>query len=145
MIIGLWYIVTTMNELIEAFESNRIDNHGFHHGDHVRMAWTYLREYGFPGGAQRFVEALQRFALANGKPQLYHATITWAYLVTIYDRMESRESGVGSWESFAAANPDLFAWKPSIIDGLYAPETIASEHARRVFVLPNRPRLQEQL
>ena len=130
-----------MNELIESFESNRIES--FHHQDHVRMAWTYLREYGFPAGAQRFVEALQRFATANGKPQLYHATITWAYLVTIYERM-SGEMGDGSWESFAAANPDLFTWKPSLIDGLYAPETIASEHARRVFVLPNRPRLQEQ-
>jgi hypothetical protein len=132
------------NTLIDAFESNGIAAHEFHHRDHVRMAWTYLREYGFPAGAQRFVEALQRFALANGKPQLYHATITWAYLVTIFDRMESGEPGVVSWESFAAANPDLFTWKPSIIDGLYQPETIASEHARRVFVLPNRRSPQEQ-
>ena len=133
---GLWYIVTTMDERIEAFETNRITNHEFHHGDHVRMAWTYLREYGFPAGAQRFVDALQRFASANGKPQLYHATITWAYLVTIFDRMERHES---DWEAFAAANPDLFTWKPSIIDALYDPETIASEHAKRVFVLPSLP------
>lgn len=141
-IIGSWYIVTMMNnELIEAFEANRIDNGGFHHGDHVRMAWTYLREYGFPAGAQRFVEALQRFALANGKPQLYHATITWAYLVTVFDRMQRDES---DWDTFAADNPDLFTWKPSIIDALYRPETIASEHARRVFVLPNRLLPQER-
>ncbi len=126
-------------ELIRAFESHRITNHEFHHRDHVRMAWTYLQEYGFPAGAQRFVDALQRFAAANGTPQLYHATITWAYLVTIYDRMERGEAGAGSWESFAGANPDLFTWKPSIIDALYWPETIASEHAKRVFVLPNRP------
>ena len=124
-----------MHELIEAFESNRIASREFRHRDHVRMAWTYLQEYGFPAGAQRFAEALQRFAEANGAPQLYHATITWAYLVTIRERSEP---GVGSWESFAAENPDLFGWKPSIIDALYLPETIASEHARRVFVLPNR-------
>ena len=123
-----------INQRIDDFETNRIDE--FHHSDHVRMAWTYLQEYGFPAGAGRFVEALQRFAAANGKPQLYHATITWAYLVTIWDRMS--ESGAGSWESFAEENPDLFTWKPSIIDALYPPETIASEHARRVFVLPNR-------
>jgi hypothetical protein len=126
-----------MKKLMEAFEAGRIANTEFHHGDHVRMAWTYLREYGFPGGAERFVTALQRFAAANGKPQLYHATITWAYLVTIFDRMESGESLVGSWESFAAANPDLLTWKPSIIDALYRPETIASVHAKRVFVLPD--------
>jgi hypothetical protein len=130
-----------VHELIEAFEAGRVPNDEFHHGDHVRMAWTYLQEYRFPAGAQRFVEALQRFATANGKPQLYHATITWAYLVTIWDRSES---GAGSWESFAGANPDLFSWKPSIIDALYRPETIASEHARRVFVLPNRLLPQER-
>lgn len=126
-----------MNELIAAFEANTIGT--FHHADHVRMAWTYLQEYGFPAGATRFVEALQRFAAANGKPQLYHATITWAYLVTIFDRMQDGND----WESFAAENPDLFTWNPSIIDALYRPETIASEHARRVFVLPNRLLPQE--
>ncbi len=130
-----------MDPLIEAFEANRIDNRQFHHRDHVRMAWTYLREYGFPAGATRFVEALQRFALANGKPQLYHATITWAYLVTVFDRMQHAER---DWEAFAAENADLLTWRPSIIDALYLPETIASEHARQVFVLPNRRLPQEQ-
>jgi len=134
-----------IDELIEAFEAGRIANTDFHHANHVRMAWTYLREYGFPAGAERFVTALQRFAAANGKPQLYHATITWAYLVTIFDRMESGESLAGSWESFAAANPDLLTWMPSIIDALYRPETIASAHAKRVFVLPNRLLPQESL
>ena len=129
------------NELIEAFENGGIANTDFHHANHVRMAWTYLREYGFPAGAQRFVDALQRFAAANGKPQLYHATITWAYLVTINERMER---GAGSWEEFAGANADLLTWKPSIIDALYRPETIASEHAKQVFVLPNRPLAQER-
>ena len=125
-----------MSDLIEAFESGRVDNSAFHHRDHVRMAWTYLRELSFPLGAQRFVEALQRFAQANGKPQLYHATITWASLVTIHDRMQ--HGGADEWESFAAANADLLTWKPSLIDALYHRETIASAHAKRVFVLPNR-------
>ena len=125
-----------MDVLIDAFENNRIDNAAFHHRDHVRMAWTYLREYSFPGGAERFVDALQRFAAANGKPNLYHATITWAYLVAIHDRM--RRNGVaGDWESFAAANGDLLTWKPSFVDRCYRAETLASDHARRVFVLPD--------
>jgi hypothetical protein len=132
-----------MHPLIEAFESGSIDNGAFRHRDHVRLAWTYLRELSFPAGAQRFTEALQHFAAANGKPQLYHATITWAYLVTIHDRMSvptasgPQEDG---WEAFAAANPDLLTWKPSIIEALYRPETIASEHAKRVFVLPDQLR-----
>ena len=35
--------------------------------------------------------------------------------------------------------PDLLAWKPSALDRLYTPETLASDRARRVFVMPDRP------
>src|SRR5205085_4489655 len=75
-----------MNPLIEAFERSEVES--FHHRDHVRMAWSYLREFGFAEGARRFTDANQRFATAHGKPNLYHATITWAYLVLINERME---------------------------------------------------------
>jgi hypothetical protein len=44
----------------------------------------------------------------------------------------------GSWESFAAANPDLFSWGPSILDRYYTPETLASDAARATFVTPDR-------
>lgn len=126
-----------MNELVEAFENGAIDAGSFHHRDHVRVAWSYLQEFEFADAAARFVAALKRFAVANGVPNLYHATITWAYLVAIHDRMH-REGGSGDWDSFAAANADLFAWKPSFLDTLYRPETLKSEHARKVFVLPDR-------
>ena len=124
-----------MNSLVEAFERCEIENGAFHHRDHVKMAWSYLREFGFADGARRFTAAIQRFAAANGKPNLYHATITWAYLVVINERMQRDAS---EWETFAAANEDLFAWKPSLIDAWYRPETLASDYARRVFIFPDR-------
>ena len=124
-----------MNSLVEAFERCEIENGAFHHRDHVKMAWSYLREFGFADGARRFTAAIQRFAAANGKPNLYHATITWAYLVVINERMQRDAS---EWETFANANEDLFAWKPSLIDAWYRPETLASDYARRVFIFPDR-------
>jgi len=124
-----------MNSLVEAFERCEIENGAFHHRDHVKMAWSYLREFGFADGARRFTAAIQRFAAANGKPNLYHATITWAYLVVINERMQRDAS---EWETFAGANEDLFAWKPSLIDAWYRPETLASDYARRVFIFPDR-------
>jgi len=42
------------------------------------------------------------------------------------------------WEPFARANPDLLTWRPSILERYYLPETLASDAARRVFVLPDR-------
>ena len=118
---------------IECFERGSVDS--FHHRDHIRTAWSYLRAFGFDDGSRRFIDALRRFAAMNGKPNLYHATITWAYLVTINDRIE--RGGAGEWEDFAGANEDLFGWKPSILDAWYRPETLASDHARRVFVMPD--------
>jgi hypothetical protein len=126
-----------MNDVADAFERAAIDAKSFHHRDHIHVAWSYLSEFEFAEAAGRFSAALRRFAAANGAPNLYHATITWAYLVAIHDRMH-RDGAPPDWESFAAANEELFAWKPSLLDALYRPETLASDHARRVFVLPDR-------
>jgi len=114
-----------------AFERGEVEE--FHHADHVRLAWVYLREQPLLGAIGQFTEALQRFAARHGASALYHETITWAYLLLIHERM----SGEESFEEFRGANPELFRWKPSVIDALYRPETIASERARRMFVLPD--------
>ena len=42
------------------------------------------------------------------------------------------------WGEFARRNADLLVWSPSILDRYYEPETLASDRARRVFVLPDR-------
>ena len=43
-----------------------------------------------------------------------------------------------TWEDFARGNPDLLVWNPSVLDRYYEKETLGSELARRVFVLPDR-------
>ena len=48
------------------------------------------------------------------------------------------DGGQSDWETFATENADLFTWKPSILDTLYRPETISSDRARRIFVLPDK-------
>ena len=105
----------------------------FHHRDHVRVAWGYLRESPLLVAIERFTSALKRFATAKGSPQLYHETITWAYLFLIHERM----NGESTWEEFAEHNQDLLTWKPSILDRYYRPETLWSDRARRAFVLPD--------
>ena len=42
------------------------------------------------------------------------------------------------WEDFARENPDLLTWRPSVLDRYYTAETLGSELARQVFVLPDR-------
>ena len=73
----------TDQELREQFERGTLPNESFRHREHVRMAFLYLTEYPALRALQMFSEALQKFAVAHGKPQLYHETITWAYILLI--------------------------------------------------------------
>jgi hypothetical protein len=108
------------------------------HGDHVRVVWLYLRCYSVLETLARFSAGLKRFATANGKANLYHETITWAYVFLINERMErsGREQG---WAEFVDSNADLFDWKDSILKSYYQHDTLRSEVARKVFVFPDKP------
>jgi hypothetical protein len=125
----------TDDEFVRDFESCTLPNSAFHHRDHVRLAWIYLRRHPALEALVRFTAGLRRFAAFNGHPGLYHETITWAYLFLIHERMADAPADE-TFEAFAARHPDLLAWKPSILDRYYAPEILQSERARRVFVMP---------
>jgi hypothetical protein len=127
----------TEQELIAQFESGSLPPTAFHHADHVRMAFAYLRQYPLLQALQRFSAALKLFAKAQGKDNLYHETITWAYLFLIHERI-SRAGQVQSWEEFAEANPDLLMWKNGILKRYYAEETLQSDLAKRVFIFPDK-------
>ena len=126
----------TGDELIQQFECGTTPATTFHHADHVRLAYEYLRVYSALDALERFSDALQRFATAQGKPQLYHETITWAYLLLIRERM-ARAGHARTWEEFAERNPDLLIWKGGVLTTLYRQETLDSELARHTFVLPD--------
>ena len=123
-------------ELMAGFVDTTLPTSFFHHRQHVKVAWLFVRRYGMPDALREFPEALRRFADAKGATTLYHATITWAYLLLIAERLQ--RTPTTEWETFAAANADLLCWKPSILDELYTPETLWSELAKGTFVMPDR-------
>lgn len=130
----------TGDELIEQFERGTTPPESFHHADHVRLAFEYLQRYSALEALEKFSAALKKFAAALGKAQLYHETITWAYLFLIHERMVRGERPQ-SWAAFAAANDDLLTWERGsggILAQYYQPETLASQAARTVFLLPDR-------
>lgn len=126
----------TADQIIERFESGAIANDSFHHADHVQLAFSYLSRYPLLDALLRFSRALKKFAAAHGKIQLYHATITCAYLFLIHERMAGGETA--TWEEFARDNPDLLIWKDGILTRYYRDATLKSELARKVFVLPDK-------
>lgn len=121
--------------LISAIESGVAPEGGFHHREHVRLAFLYLQRAALPEALRRFIDSLKRFAASQGATGLYHETITVAFVLLINERLGSRDE---SWSSFADRNPDLLAWKPSILDRYYTSETLWSDRARARFVLPDR-------
>jgi len=124
-------------EFIKQFEACTLQTECFHHRDHVKLVWLYLQRYPVLETLVRFSEGLKRFAIAHGKHDLYHETITWAYVFLIHERLK-RAGGKQSWEAFVAANPDLFDWQNNVLKTYYREETLLSELARRVFVFPDR-------
>jgi hypothetical protein len=122
-------------DLFDRFVDTTLPADQFHHEQHVQVAWLFVRRHGMPAALGEFSAAIKRFADAKGATGLYHETITWAFLLIIAER-EARTPSE-TWEAFAAANADLLTWKPSILNRYYSRELLASDLARRTFVMPD--------
>ena len=124
----------TDDELMTALETGTLEPSLFTHEAPVRAAWHCLRQAPFPEALVRFSRALRQFATQHGQASKYHETITIAYAALIADRLHETPSL--EWEAFAARHPDLLVRQPSILTSYYTPETLASQRARTIFVLP---------
>lgn len=125
------------DQWIEQFEMCALPNGSFHHADHVKMGFLYLQKYPPLEALSRFSSALARFAAANGKPELYNETITWAFLLLIRERM-ARTNCQQTWAEFAASNEDLLRWEDNILKKYYRSETLASPLAKSTFLFPDK-------
>ncbi len=121
---------------LEAFEAGRIASTEFHHREHVRLAFVILKREPLLDALRTFSCDLRAFAARAGRPELYHETITWAYLFLIRERMEDATE-TDTFAAFAEQNPDLLTWKPSILARYYTDDTLFSPRARRAFVMPD--------
>ena len=126
----------TDDEFLTAFQQCTLPPESFHHRDHVRLAFLFLRRHPAIEALRLFVEGLRNYANSLGKTALYHETITWAFVMIIHQRMFHAPDA--DWDQFAGSNPDLLTWQPSILDRYYDPATLSSDQARRVFVFPDR-------
>jgi hypothetical protein len=123
------------DDLIAALENCSLPGEQFHHADHLHAAWIYLKRFPAAEAIGRFSETLRKYAAALGKPDRYHETITWVYLLLVNERIH-RGYPQATWNEFALANQDLFDWKNPILRKYYRRETLESVLARTVFVMP---------
>lgn len=125
----------SLPDLLERFVDTTLPADQFHHQQHVQVAWLFVRAHGMPAALTEFTAAIKRFADAKGATGLYHETITWAFLLLIADRQARHPAE--TFEEFSAANPDVLAWKPSILNRYYSKELLSSDLARRTFLMPD--------
>jgi hypothetical protein len=118
---------------LERFVRGEIDPSAFAHREHVRMAFEMLRRHDFPETVLHFSRALRVMATKAGKPQAFNQTITIAFLSLIAERME--RSPAGDFAAFERDNSDVF--EKRALARWYRPERLASESARRTFLLPD--------
>jgi hypothetical protein len=120
---------------LAALEACTLDPAAFRHAGHVRAAYLMLRTDDFYAAGARFAAALRRFAAHHGAAGRYHATITFAFLAVIAERLGAAGDG-GGWDGFAAAHPDLLDRR--LLAHYYPPAVLDSPLARRCVVLPGR-------
>lgn len=113
-------------------EQGRLDPKQFPHREHVRLGYEMLRRYPFPEALMRFSAGLRLLAIKGGRPEVYHETITAAFLAVIGERRLSVDDE--GWDEFAARNADLLS--KDLLREWYAPGILDSSLARRTFVLP---------
>jgi hypothetical protein len=120
-------------DFLRALEDGLLPPGEFGHAGHLRAAYLYLLQEDFPAALERTSRAIRKHATAQGKPGLYHATVTAAYVALIQQHICERGDG-GGWAGFARDNGELFA--RDLLRRFYPDGQLDSALARKVFVLP---------
>lgn len=117
-----------------ALESGTLNPALFRHSDHVRLGYEMLGRYPFGEAVTRFSRGLRLIAAKAGRPEIYHETMTVAFLALIGERRARATSG--NWGEFSASNSDLMDKR--CLEKWYGTEQLGSDLARRTFCLPSR-------
>lgn len=122
---------------LQALEDGSLPPAAFGHRGHLRAGFLYLARHDFPGACVAMKAAVTGFAARLGKANLYHETLTVAYLALIAERLADEPTGV-SFATFLARYPELEDL--SYFQRYYPPGTLDHPETRATFVLP-RPRV----
>ena len=119
---------------LHAFENAKLSH--FPHEAHIRMAWLYLRQYGYDEGVRKICDGLRHFADAHGAAQKYHETITlfWAKLVN-HAITIPRTPDTADFKTFIEQHPHLL--DKGLLERHYGAGRWQSLEARKCWVEPD--------
>ncbi|MEY2562175.1 MAG: hypothetical protein QOH88_368 [Verrucomicrobiota bacterium] len=119
---------------LRALETGALDPAMFPHPEHVRLGYEMLGRYSFGEALARFSRGLKLLCAKAGRPQVYHETITVAFLALIAERCTRTKHD--DWDDFKAKNSDLL--DKHVLTRWYRAEQLGSDLARKTFCLPAR-------
>lgn len=122
----------TDSEFLAALEDCSLPPSEFTHAAHVRAGYLMVRDWPFVEALLRMKAAIRRYASSLGKEDLYHETITVAFLAAINERVGDRPRDQ-DWGEFATQNADLLDKR--FLLHYYPAEILRSERAKRLFIL----------
>jgi hypothetical protein len=124
----------TDEEFVRAFESCELPNERFHHRDHVRLTFLYLRRGNCAEATAKLAAGIRRYANHLGASAKYHETLTVAW-TRLVDKAMQETPELESFDEFVARHVALLD-KNSI--GLYySPGRLAEAEARTRWVEPD--------
>lgn len=118
---------------LTSFENGHLAPADFDHASHIRAAVLLLQSRPFLEACIAMREGLRQVAAKAGKPQLYHETITVAFMAIVAGRLAD---GAPDWQTLIANERDLF--DRALLGSYYTPELLGSDKARSHFLMPNR-------
>lgn len=125
-------------ELLARFEDGTLPAERWHHAEHIRIAYLYLRRHGFPAALDRLRAGLRALNAAQHVPESlergYHETLTRGWLQLI--RVILAEYGPAeSSLAFLEAHPELS--QRQALRLFYSRDRLVSWRAKAEFVEPD--------
>ena len=136
---------------VREFETGRFTMAQWHHREHIKIGYVYLRRYSFEAALARLHEKLEALNEVHQVPahphRGYHETMTVAWLVLVAAILEEYGPEATS-DEFCEKHPELL--EKTALRLFYSRDLIMSAQAKREFVqpdlasLPGRRRKQEE-
>lgn len=122
-------------EFEAAFLAGNVAPAGFHHREHLRLAYVLLLEHDVDGACAAMRSALLTFLERHRiDPAKYHETLTRGWLLAVAHFM-AKTAASASADEFLARNPRLL--DPQILHTHWSPAALAAPAARTSFVPPD--------
>ncbi len=121
-------------EFLRTFEDLSYPADQFHHREHLRLSWLYLKSFDATRAADRMCAGIRRFANHHGATQKYHHTLTLFWMRLMAVALVETQEGC-AFEDFLAANPELCG--KNLPSKYYSEPLLQSAAAREGWVEPD--------